>query len=130
MLQNTTPPTLSPLVAGLFLVANGVTGVVTGFVTWFLTRTKQTADISQSQALTRKTDAETQQIGSTLLFDAWRRIDDMEGIIRRQNIDSMTDKRRIAELEWDTRRLPLLESQLAHARATLNAHEIQWDETA
>lgn len=123
-MENTTPPlSLPTILLGLTAVANFLASIVTGFLTWLLTRRKQTADIQQSSALTRKTDAESLQIGSAILFRAFTQLEKFEDLTHKMHLEEIQNKLQIGELEWDGKQkdlaIGILEEQLRQAHAEL-----------
>lgn len=84
---------LAALPYALMGLANIITAAISSFVTYLTLRTKQTAD-------RRKTEAETRQIDSNIVFEAFRRMDELETMTREQNDDIIALQRSKAEIEW------------------------------
>ena len=121
MQSNAPPFSLTTLAYILWLVATVLTNAVTGFVTYLLSRRKQTAETSAIEAGRIKIEAETRQIDSAIVLKAYERLDQLEAIIHQMNLDKVHYAATIGQLEWklglaESREKVMNESiRLAHA---------------
>lgn len=123
-MEQTPSPSILPTILAGFAALATFLGIP---LTYLFTRRKQKADVSQVNAETHKTEAETRQIDSAIALRAFERLDDLELIIDELRIERRADKKKLEDMEW---RYGMLEVQLKKAVATLKLHNIIWDETA
>lgn len=126
-MENSAPTSFLPtILSGLAAVATFLAIPIS----YFLGKRKQSADISEVNARTLKTQAEARQIDSAILLEAYTRLDELQDIIHSMSVKSTLDDQIKADLEWKVRRMPLLEMQLRKSLATLQANGIIFDENA
>lgn len=100
-MQNSAAPfTLSTLAYILAALATIFTNIATALITYLFTRPKQSAEIHKTNAETGKTQAETRQIDSEILFQAFKRLDDLETITHTQTGEIIALQRAKGEVEW------------------------------
>lgn len=93
--------TLPTLAYVLLTLASVFSGAIGSLLTYLFTRPKQSADIHKTNAEANKTEAETRQIDSGILFQAFKRLDELETITRTQNAAIIALERGKADLEWE-----------------------------
>lgn len=91
---------LAALPYALVGLANIITAAISSFITYLIARPKQAVDIHKSQAEISKTQAETRQIDSNILFEAFKRLDDLETITHQQTGEIIALQRAKGEVEW------------------------------
>jgi hypothetical protein len=124
------PPSFafSPLVLALQAVAMALATAFGSFITYLLTKKSQSANIHKIEAETVKTEAESRQIDSAIITNAYKRLDELEVMNRGQGLEITALKQSILGWEFDGRNKDskiktleaandLLERQVQKARA-------------
>lgn len=99
-MQNTGAPSLNTILLAISAIASLFGIPSTAVLTHFLTRRMYSAGIHKTNAETGKTEAETRQIDSTILFKAYERLDDLEQINHDQGLRITALERERQEVDW------------------------------
>lgn len=97
------PVALPPVALALQAIAITLAGAIGSFVTYLLTRKRQSADIHKTEAETTKTEAEARQIDSAIITNAYKRLDELEMMNRGQGLEITVLKQAALGLEFDGR---------------------------
>lgn len=100
-MQTPAPTSAFPTLAYVLLtLATVFSGAIGSLLTYIFTRPRQSAEIHKTNAETGKTEAETRQIDSEILFAAFKRLEDLENVVRDQTGEIIGLQRDKAGVEW------------------------------
>jgi len=97
-MENPPLPSVSPLVAVLYLLAIPVSNAVTALLTRLFTRRQE---ITRSDALNYKTGAEAREIDSRIIAEAHTQLADFAEQNANLKIQHAWDEKEISQLKWD-----------------------------
>lgn len=109
----------SPLALAVQAAAISLAGGAGALIHHLLTKEAQAVDIHKKEAETTKTEAESRQIDSLIITNAYKRLDELEVINRCQGLENTTLKQSILNLEFDGRNKDLKISSLEAANELL-----------
>ncbi len=97
------PPTSTTLPNLIYILASSLTTLLVALGGFFFLRRQRSADVHKTNADTRKLEAESRQIDSTILLKAYERLDDLESVSRQQAIEITRLNQKVMQYEYEQR---------------------------